>query len=128
MTHDPDQENRWKAAREAAVARWTAALDRVAARDEAGTLAIANAMDEICRESQRAAARSGGVPFSHDLPCRHCPETPGRGGCLGLVGALNHWVLNGAWGEAERVVRQRLAELQAPSTHQPPRVASRSDS
>lgn len=113
---DSDEESRWKSAREAAVARWTAALDRVTARDEAGTLAIANAMDEICREAQRAAARAAGVPLSHDLPCRHCPETRGAGSCLGLVGALNHWVLNGAWEDAERVVRQRLAELRSPAS------------
>lgn len=113
-TEVPDDE-RWETARRAVVERWTAALDRVAAHDEPGTLALTNAMDELCQEALRTRARAGGDAPSAALPCRYCREHLRGNGCLGLIGALNHWVLNGAWDDAARVVRERLRELGAPT-------------
>lgn len=114
MSPEPADDERWESARRAVVGRWRVVLDRVAARDEAGTLAIANAMDELCQEAVRARLRATGDPDSGDLRCRYCLEYLRRGGCLGLIGALNHQVLIGAWEEAERLVRERLRELTEP--------------
>ena len=104
----------WEEARRAVMRRWQRALDCVAAHDESGTLAVANAMDELCREAVRARTLATGDPASAGLPCRYCRESLRNDGCLGLVGALNHMVLNGHWDEARRLVHERLRELDAP--------------
>ena len=62
-----------------------------------------------------ARLRATGDPDSGELRCRFCREEERRGDCLGLVGALNHQVLNGARDEAERLVRERLRGLAEPS-------------
>lgn len=97
------------------IVRWRRALETVAAHDERGTLAIVNATDEFCAEAMRARTLATGDPQSSELRCRWCREFLRSGGCLGLVGALNHRVLNGEWEEAVRLVRERLRQLDAPA-------------
>jgi hypothetical protein len=114
-TYEND-DRRWEEARRAVVRRWRRALDRVAARDEPGTLALVNEMDEFCREAVRARTLATGNVMSEELRCRYCRESLRTGGCLGLVGALNHMVLNGLWDEAALLVHERLRELGVPAT------------
>jgi len=108
------EEERWDEARRAVIHRWRTALDRIAAHDERGTLEIANTMDDFCREAMRERTLATGDPASTELRCRYCREYFETGGCLGLVGALNHWVLNGNWQMAGRMVDERIHDLELP--------------
>ncbi len=110
-----NDDRRWDEARRAVIRRWRRALDRVTARDEPGTLALVNEMDEFCQEAIRARTLATGDPLSQELRCRFCPEAQRTGGCLGLVGALNHMVLSGLWDEAALLVHERLRELGGPA-------------
>ncbi|HKQ96507.1 MAG TPA: hypothetical protein VJV75_01400 [Candidatus Polarisedimenticolia bacterium] len=105
------EEERWEEARRAVVRRWRTTLDRVEARDEIGTLQIVNTTDEFCREAMRLRSAAG-EPASGSR-CLYCREFVESGGCLGIVGALNHLVLNGGWELAARLVRERIAALEA---------------
>src|SRR5262245_35439684 len=95
----------------AVMRRWEAALRRIDARDERGTLDIANTMDEFCEAAARARDRAAGSGTSGGLRCRTCPAFSDPGECLGFVGGLNHAVLNGRWTDARRLVEDHLRTL-----------------
>lgn len=105
------EDERWQEARRAVVRRWRTTLDRVEARDEIGTLQIINTTDEFCREAMRLRSAAGEA--TSGSRCLYCREFLESGGCLGFVGALNHLVLNGGWETAARLVRERIAALEA---------------
>lgn len=119
--------DRWVRARAVVVDRWRLILDRIEARDEPGTLALANALDEFCeeamlaREAASAGQRQGNGPIlkistsgepvgSRCLFCRGFIES---GGCFGMLDELNQAVLHGRWADARRVSELYIDRLQS---------------
>jgi hypothetical protein len=119
--------DRWVRARAVVVDRWRQILDRIEARDEPGTLALANALDEFCeeamlaREAASAGQRQGNGPIlkistsgepagSRCLFCRGFIES---GGCFGMLDELNQAVLHGRWADARRVSELYIDRLQS---------------
>jgi len=119
--------DRWIRARAAVIERWRHVLDRVERRDEAGTLAAANTLDEfreeamLGREAASGGSHSGNGPIlristsgepigSRCLFCRGFIES---GGCFGMLDELNQAVLRGRRADARRVARLHIDRPQS---------------
>jgi hypothetical protein len=108
---DRTDRDRREAARAAAVLQWEAALRRIDDHDEPGLLAIATSDDAICEAAALERDRRSGRQAPGELRCRFCPLFSNPGECLGRLGAVNHAVLNGHWGDARRLVEEHLRAL-----------------
>jgi hypothetical protein len=113
---------RWETARGEVIRRWRKILERVAARDEGGALALANVMDEFCEEAseERRTAEPHGVAIpaagaallpDDPVRCQFCRGFTEMGGCFGLLGEFNRAVLGRRWELARRLVENYLERL-----------------
>ncbi len=102
------KEDRWEEARRQLIGRWRRIVDRIGAHDEAGVLELCNVMDEFCDEADALRAGVGGG----GTRCQFCRGFTGTGGCLGLLGEVDHAVLGGRWEVAHRLAEDYIARLE----------------
>ena len=121
--HNPDDRD-WERARQGMVQRWRLILKKIDARDEAGTLALANMLDDFCvaaTEARKAATSDRDDPavpvlkFPPDSDligrCAFCRAFARSGGCFAPLHALNRAVLDRRWGVARLVAEEHLRSL-----------------
>ena len=125
-----NDDERWETARGEVIRRWRRILERVAAADEGGALALANVMDEFCEEAgeeRRAAdspdvtapAASAILPQDEPVRCQFCRGFTEMGGCFGLLGEFNRAVLGRRWELARRMVENYLQRLESADLSRP---------
>ena len=123
-------DERWETARDEVIRRWRKILERVAARDEGGALALANVMDEFCEEASEARRRAekpdlaapaaGAAPLLDEpVRCQFCRGFTEMGGCFGLLGEFNRAVLGRRWELARRLVENYLQRLESVDLSRP---------
>jgi len=121
---DPDRE-RWTRARHELLDRWRRIVERIDARDEGGTLYLANAMDEFCDEAIRTREAGGPAPARPAGPgtaaaapdagtrCLFCRGFIEEGGCFGLLQEINRAVLSRQWDTARCLAEGYIDRLKA---------------
>lgn len=120
---NPDDQD-WERARQAMVQRWRLILKKIDAGDTAGTLALANMLDDFCiaaAEARKAATSDRDDPavpvlkFPPDSDlvgrCAFCRAFARVGGCFAPLHALNRALLDRRWAVARLVAEQHLRSL-----------------
>ncbi len=101
-------EDRWETARRDLIGRWRQIVYRIQAHDEGGVLELCNVMDEFCDEADALRAGVGDA----GTRCRFCRGFAGTGGCLSLLGEVDHAVLGGHWEAARRLAEDYITRLE----------------